>query len=160
MQTVDEAFVMANYSQLDPLMQRRMKELRLQGIATRLNYSSEDVYEERQMEAPPEFQSQPPRDMEGQTMQGIPPLLASILRETERMRTVLPREAPIAHNPNQQLYQWGEMLIVSRMGRILRETIYSTRFEVSEFVLQQQALIEKVQIIVKSVAHPVGLAEY
>ncbi|GJV46585.1 hypothetical protein Tco_1431121 [Tanacetum coccineum] len=55
MQTVDEAFVMANYSQLEPLIRRRMKELRLQGMATRLNYSSEDVDEEREMEAPPGF---------------------------------------------------------------------------------------------------------
>ncbi|GJR28762.1 hypothetical protein Tco_1104994 [Tanacetum coccineum] len=43
---VDEAFVMANYSQLELLMRRRMKELRLRGVATRLNYSSEDVDEE------------------------------------------------------------------------------------------------------------------
>ncbi|GJQ90298.1 hypothetical protein Tco_0001437 [Tanacetum coccineum] len=52
-QTVDEAFVMANYSRLDPLMRRRMRELRLQGVATRLNYSSEDVDEEREMKALP-----------------------------------------------------------------------------------------------------------
>ncbi|GKE65786.1 hypothetical protein Tco_1519947 [Tanacetum coccineum] len=45
-QTVDEAFVMANYSRLEPLMRRRMRELRLQGVATRLNYLSEDVDEE------------------------------------------------------------------------------------------------------------------
>ncbi|GKE18645.1 hypothetical protein Tco_1426222 [Tanacetum coccineum] len=31
-QTVDKAFVMTNYSQLEPLMRRRMKELRLQAL--------------------------------------------------------------------------------------------------------------------------------
>ncbi|GJR89882.1 hypothetical protein Tco_0213893 [Tanacetum coccineum] len=90
MQTVDEAFVMANYSQLEPLI--------------------EDVDEEREKEAPLGFQSQPPKDMEGQNMQGIPPLLTAHLRETKRKRrTLSPREAPIAHrspahgdrNPNQ-----------------------------------------------------------
>nr|GEZ73350.1 hypothetical protein [Tanacetum cinerariifolium] len=68
-QVVDEAFVMANNSQLEQLMRRRMKELRLQGIATRLNYSSDDVDEEWEMEAPPGFQPQPLKEMEGQTMQ-------------------------------------------------------------------------------------------
>ncbi|GJZ06104.1 hypothetical protein Tco_0539897 [Tanacetum coccineum] len=58
-QAVDEAFVMANYSRLEPRMRRRMRELRLQGVATRLNYSSEDVDEEREMEAPPGFQPRP-----------------------------------------------------------------------------------------------------
>nr|GEZ38394.1 hypothetical protein [Tanacetum cinerariifolium] len=51
-QIVEEAFVMANYSRLEPLMRRRMRELRLQGVATRLNYSSEHVDEEREIEAP------------------------------------------------------------------------------------------------------------
>ncbi|GJZ30836.1 hypothetical protein Tco_0575883 [Tanacetum coccineum] len=39
-QAVDKAFVMATYSQLEPLMQRRMKELKLQGVATHFSYSS------------------------------------------------------------------------------------------------------------------------
>ncbi|GKB07675.1 hypothetical protein Tco_0835959 [Tanacetum coccineum] len=52
-QAVDEPFVLANYSRLEPLMRRRMRELRLQGVATYLNYSSEDVDEEREMEASP-----------------------------------------------------------------------------------------------------------
>ncbi|GJX93905.1 hypothetical protein Tco_0348491 [Tanacetum coccineum] len=81
-QVVDEAFVMENYSQLEPLMRRRMKELRLQGIATRLNYSSEDVDEEREMEASPGVQLQPLRETKGQTMQGIPSLFAAHLQET------------------------------------------------------------------------------
>ncbi|GKD73054.1 hypothetical protein Tco_1331336 [Tanacetum coccineum] len=42
-QAVDEAFVMANYSRLEPLLRKRMRELRLQGVTTRLGYSSEDV---------------------------------------------------------------------------------------------------------------------
>ncbi|GKE39730.1 hypothetical protein Tco_1463135 [Tanacetum coccineum] len=54
-QAVDEAFILANYSRLEPLMRRRMRELRLQGVATRLNYSSEDVDEERELEASPGF---------------------------------------------------------------------------------------------------------
>ncbi|GJZ02353.1 hypothetical protein Tco_0520314 [Tanacetum coccineum] len=56
MQTVDEAFVTTNYSQLEPLMRKRMRALRLQGVTTRLNYSSEYVDEEREMEAPPEIE--------------------------------------------------------------------------------------------------------
>nr|GEU88150.1 hypothetical protein [Tanacetum cinerariifolium] len=99
-------------------MRRRMKELRLQGIATRLNYSSDDVDEEWEMEAPPRFQTQPLKEMEGQTMQGIPPLLAAHLSKTERRnRTMSPREALIAHripthgayHPNQQLYTIKEL---------------------------------------------------
>ncbi|GJR47595.1 hypothetical protein Tco_1315698 [Tanacetum coccineum] len=62
MHAVDEAFVKANYSQLEPLIRKRMKELRLQGIATWINYSSEDVDEERELEAPPGFRPQPPRE--------------------------------------------------------------------------------------------------
>ncbi|GKD23572.1 hypothetical protein Tco_1225275 [Tanacetum coccineum] len=58
-QVVDEDFVMANYSCLEPLMRRRMRELRLRGISTHLEYTSVDVDEEMQMEGPPEFQSQP-----------------------------------------------------------------------------------------------------
>nr|GEZ44088.1 hypothetical protein [Tanacetum cinerariifolium] len=50
---------------LEPLMRRRMKELRMHGIVTHLNYSSEDVDEERKMEARPEFQPQPLRETEG-----------------------------------------------------------------------------------------------
>ncbi|GJY49748.1 hypothetical protein Tco_0439704 [Tanacetum coccineum] len=34
-QVVDEAFVMANYSKLEPLVRRPMKELRLRGVAAR-----------------------------------------------------------------------------------------------------------------------------
>ncbi|GKC74050.1 hypothetical protein Tco_1119933 [Tanacetum coccineum] len=52
-QAVDEPFILANYSRLEPLMRRRMRELRMQGVATHLNYSSEDVDEEREMEALP-----------------------------------------------------------------------------------------------------------
>nr|GEY69851.1 hypothetical protein [Tanacetum cinerariifolium] len=47
-QKVDEAFVVANYAQLEPLTRRRKKELRLQGVTTCLNYSSKDVNEERE----------------------------------------------------------------------------------------------------------------
>ncbi|GJV63202.1 hypothetical protein Tco_1474030 [Tanacetum coccineum] len=53
LQAFDEAFVMVNYSCLEPLLRRRMRELRLQGLATRLGYSSKDVDVERQMESPP-----------------------------------------------------------------------------------------------------------
>ncbi|GJV79636.1 hypothetical protein Tco_1515506 [Tanacetum coccineum] len=68
-------------------MRKRMKALRLQGVATRLNYSSEDVYKEREMEAPPEIRSQP-SDMIREPITGnIPPLLAS------HMRTLSPRGA-------------------------------------------------------------------
>ncbi|GJX59227.1 hypothetical protein Tco_0290617 [Tanacetum coccineum] len=41
----------------------------MQGIATRLNYSSEDVDEEMEMEASLGFQLQPLRETKGQTMQ-------------------------------------------------------------------------------------------
>ncbi|GJV36831.1 hypothetical protein Tco_1409308 [Tanacetum coccineum] len=84
MQAVDEAFVVANYSQLERLMRKGMKELRLQGVVTQLNYSSEDVDEEREMEAPPGYRSQPPGGTEGQGMEGIPLLLVAHLRETEK----------------------------------------------------------------------------
>ncbi|GJZ61474.1 chaperone protein ClpD, chloroplastic [Tanacetum coccineum] len=68
MQAVDEAFVMANYLQLEPLMRKRMKELRLQGVATRLNYAS-DVDEKIELEASPRFRSQPPERTEKQAME-------------------------------------------------------------------------------------------
>nr|GEU56875.1 hypothetical protein [Tanacetum cinerariifolium] len=51
-QVVDKAFVMAYYSRLEPFMRRRIRELRLQAIATHLGYSSDDVDDEREMEAP------------------------------------------------------------------------------------------------------------
>ncbi|GKA76106.1 hypothetical protein Tco_0782484 [Tanacetum coccineum] len=79
---IDEAFVMVNYSRLEPPMRRRMRELRLQGVATRLNYSSEDVDEEREMELPPGFQPRPSGMTEEPIMGNIPPLLAFHLRET------------------------------------------------------------------------------
>ncbi|GJU66804.1 hypothetical protein Tco_1253063 [Tanacetum coccineum] len=82
MRVVDEAFVTANYSQLEPLMRRRMRALRFQGVATWLNYSSEDVDEEREMEAPPEIMSQPSSLAKEPVTWNIPPLLASYLRET------------------------------------------------------------------------------
>ncbi|GKD80328.1 hypothetical protein Tco_1342949 [Tanacetum coccineum] len=43
-------------------MRRRMKQLRLHGVATRLNCLSEDVDVEREMEAPPDFQSRPSKE--------------------------------------------------------------------------------------------------
>nr|GEX93645.1 hypothetical protein [Tanacetum cinerariifolium] len=88
-QAVNEAFVMANYLQLEPLMRKRMRELRLQGVATRLNFLSEDINEKRELEAPLGFWSQPPRGVEGQAMKGIPPLLAAHLRETKRRRRTM-----------------------------------------------------------------------
>ncbi|GJY67114.1 hypothetical protein Tco_0469352 [Tanacetum coccineum] len=42
-----------------------MRELRLQGVATRLNYLSKDVDKERELEAPPGLRSQPPRGVGG-----------------------------------------------------------------------------------------------
>ncbi|GKD01811.1 hypothetical protein Tco_1172085 [Tanacetum coccineum] len=81
MQTVDEAFVTTNYSQLEPLMRRRIRPLRLQDVATRLNYSNKDVDEEREIEAPPEIRSQPSSTARD-PITNIPPLLASHLRET------------------------------------------------------------------------------
>ncbi|GKB44830.1 hypothetical protein Tco_0889772, partial [Tanacetum coccineum] len=79
-------------------MRKRIRELRLQGVATRLNYSSEDVDEERKLEAPPGFRRQPLRGAKGKVMEGIPPLLVARLRETERRRrTLSPREASITH---------------------------------------------------------------
>ncbi|GKB11303.1 hypothetical protein Tco_0845226 [Tanacetum coccineum] len=83
-QAIDEAFVMANYSQLEPLMRKRMRQLRLQGIATRLNYSSEDVDEERELEASPGFRTRPSEGREEPITRNIPLLLAAHLRETER----------------------------------------------------------------------------
>ncbi|GJW62777.1 hypothetical protein Tco_0112112 [Tanacetum coccineum] len=105
-QAVDEAFVMANYSLLEPLIKRRMRELRLQGVATRLNYSSKDVDEEREMEALPGFQPQPSGMTEEPIMGNIPPLLASHLRETERRRrTLSPREVvDVDRNPLNNIY--------------------------------------------------------
>nr|GEW38813.1 hypothetical protein [Tanacetum cinerariifolium] len=69
-QTVNEPFVMANYSQLEPFMRKRMKELKLQEVMTRLNYSREDVDEERELEAPPGYRSQPLEGTEEQGMEG------------------------------------------------------------------------------------------
>nr|GEV94556.1 hypothetical protein [Tanacetum cinerariifolium] len=67
-------------------------------MANRLNYSDEDVDEEREMEASPGLQSQTFRETEGQRTQGIPLLLAAHLRETEtRRRTLSPRETLFAH---------------------------------------------------------------
>nr|GEZ48965.1 hypothetical protein [Tanacetum cinerariifolium] len=77
---VDEAFVMENYSRLEPLMRRRMRGLRLQGVATRLNYSSKDVDGEREMEAPSGFQPRPSIITEEPNMGNIPPLLSSHIR--------------------------------------------------------------------------------
>ncbi|GJW72862.1 hypothetical protein Tco_0132232 [Tanacetum coccineum] len=45
-----------------------MEELRLHGVVTRLNYSSEDVDKERELEAPPGYRSQP---LGGTEEQGI-----------------------------------------------------------------------------------------
>ncbi|GKC91908.1 hypothetical protein Tco_1157350 [Tanacetum coccineum] len=81
-----------------PLMRRRMRELRLQDVVTRLNYSSKDVDEEREMEATPEFQPKPLRETKRQTTLGIPLLLAVHLWETERGRRMMSlREALAAH---------------------------------------------------------------
>ncbi|GKC77274.1 hypothetical protein Tco_1128048, partial [Tanacetum coccineum] len=82
-QAIDEDFVMTNYSQLEPLVRRRMRELRLQGVVTRLEYSSEDVDEEMQMECPPGFQLQPQINTENQGMQNKSPFLVAHLRDTE-----------------------------------------------------------------------------
>ncbi|GKE22814.1 hypothetical protein Tco_1434326 [Tanacetum coccineum] len=49
-QVVDEAFITENYLQLELFMRRRMRALRLLGVAIWLNYSSEDVDEERERE--------------------------------------------------------------------------------------------------------------
>ncbi|GKD27150.1 hypothetical protein Tco_1233364 [Tanacetum coccineum] len=89
-QAIDEAFVMANYSQLEPLMRKRMRQLRLQGIATRLNYSSEDVDEERELEASPGFRTRPSEGREEPITRNIPLLLAAHLRETERGQGMVP----------------------------------------------------------------------
>ncbi|GKC85278.1 hypothetical protein Tco_1140995 [Tanacetum coccineum] len=97
-QAVDKAFVMANYIQLEPLLRKRIRELRLHGVVTCLNYSSEDVDKERELEVPLGFRSQPPRETEGQATEGVPPLLAAHLRETERRRrTLSPWEASNSH---------------------------------------------------------------
>ncbi|GKA87851.1 hypothetical protein Tco_0809615 [Tanacetum coccineum] len=89
MQTIEEAFVTANYSQLEPLIRRIMEALRLQGVATWLNYSSEDVDEKREMKAPPEVSSQPSITTREPITRNIPLFLASHLRETERRRRTL-----------------------------------------------------------------------
>nr|GEX93815.1 hypothetical protein [Tanacetum cinerariifolium] len=62
-QAVDEAFVMANYLQSEPLITK--KELRFQGVVICLNYSSEDVNEERELKVPLGFRSQPPKGTKG-----------------------------------------------------------------------------------------------
>ncbi|GJT59380.1 putative UPF0481 protein [Tanacetum coccineum] len=80
---------------------KRMRDLRLQGIATRLSYCSEDMDEEMQMEPRPGFS----RSLQGD------PLLAAHLQETKRTwRTMSLRLAPIIQRgamnevprPNQQ----------------------------------------------------------
>nr|GEY41546.1 retrovirus-related Pol polyprotein from transposon TNT 1-94 [Tanacetum cinerariifolium] len=73
-------------------MRRRMKVLRLQGVPTRLNYSSKDVDEEREMEAPLKTRLQP-FGLEKEPITGnIPPLLGFHLREAEiRRRTPSPK---------------------------------------------------------------------
>ncbi|GJX02788.1 hypothetical protein Tco_0188704 [Tanacetum coccineum] len=95
-QAVDEDFVMTNYSQLEPLVRRRMRELRLKGVAARLDYSSEDVDEEMQMECLPRFQLQPQINTENQGTQNKLPFLVAHLRDTERrQKTLSPAQAPI-----------------------------------------------------------------
>nr|GEV38607.1 reverse transcriptase domain-containing protein [Tanacetum cinerariifolium] len=105
-QAIDRAFVMANYLRLEPLIRRRMRELRLQGMATRLNYSSKDVDEKREMKASFGFQPRP-YGMTGEPIMGnIPPLLASHIRETKRRRrTLSPREVVgVDRNPPNNIY--------------------------------------------------------
>nr|GEW98286.1 hypothetical protein [Tanacetum cinerariifolium] len=92
----------------------RLKEderIEVAGGVTRLNYSSEDINEEREMEAPSGYWFRPLGETEEQGMEGIPPLLAAHLRETERRRrTLSSREAlnacrsPVheVHHSNQQ----------------------------------------------------------
>nr|GEW88688.1 hypothetical protein [Tanacetum cinerariifolium] len=63
--TVDEAFFMVNYLQLEPLMRKRMRELGLQSVATHLNYSRDDVDEERELEAPPSSDHSLPEGWKG-----------------------------------------------------------------------------------------------
>ncbi|GKD35920.1 hypothetical protein Tco_1251429, partial [Tanacetum coccineum] len=55
---IDETFVMANFSQLEPLMRTRVMELRMDGLKAQLEYSSEEYDEEMKMEAPSGFQMQ------------------------------------------------------------------------------------------------------
>ncbi|GJX13993.1 hypothetical protein Tco_0205751 [Tanacetum coccineum] len=72
----------------------RIRELRLQGVATWLNYLSEDVDEKRDMEAPPEIRLESFGTTREPITGNITQLLASHPRETERMRRALsPRGA-------------------------------------------------------------------
>ncbi|GJZ31977.1 MAK10-like protein [Tanacetum coccineum] len=73
MQMVDEAFVMANYSLLEPLVRRQMNELWLRGVVTPLKYSIKDIDEEIQMEGPHgiEWSSNPYLSRESPVLQVI-----------------------------------------------------------------------------------------
>ncbi|GJZ83726.1 hypothetical protein Tco_0648899 [Tanacetum coccineum] len=98
---VDKAFVMANYSQLEPLVRKQMKEIRLRGVTARFEYSSEDVDEDIQMEGPPGFQLQPSTNTEIQATQNLPPLLPAHHREIEQRRmTFSPTYAPVVVQQN------------------------------------------------------------
>ncbi|GKC82812.1 hypothetical protein Tco_1138529 [Tanacetum coccineum] len=61
-------------------------QLRLRGVTTRFEYSSEDVDEDIQMEGPPGFQLQPSANTKIQGKQNLPPLLAAHHREIEQRR--------------------------------------------------------------------------
>ncbi|GKC09998.1 hypothetical protein Tco_1001608 [Tanacetum coccineum] len=83
-----------------------MKALRLRGVAT--HYSSEDVDEEREMEAPPEIRSQPSGTTREPITGNIPSLLVSHLRETERRRrTPSPKRATGVNGGPLMMYYTG-----------------------------------------------------
>ncbi|GKC53560.1 hypothetical protein Tco_1076305 [Tanacetum coccineum] len=107
--------------ELEPLMRKRIRELRLQGVATHLNYSSEDIDKERERERVRDATrvSVTTSQREGQAMEGIPSLLAAHLRETERRRrTRSLREAPDVHRiPVHGFHHSGQQLYI-REGNV------------------------------------------
>ncbi|GKC15945.1 hypothetical protein Tco_1012727 [Tanacetum coccineum] len=113
-------------------MRRRIRELRLQGVATWLNYLSEDVDEKRDMEAPPEIRLESFGTTREPITGNITQLLASHPRETERMRRALsPRGAItwMAFGGNtRDLGSFGEETDkITDLHQILEEVLFTKR---------------------------------
>nr|GEU94048.1 reverse transcriptase domain-containing protein [Tanacetum cinerariifolium] len=109
-------------------------DLRLQGIATRLNYSSEDVDEERDMEALLGFQPQTLGETQGHTMQGLivaregVRIIDDVVRIPKRRIDVIDE---ILEEYFDALLDEGREILHSIEGTILEEKIFT---EFDEFM--------------------------
>ncbi|GKD01045.1 hypothetical protein Tco_1171319 [Tanacetum coccineum] len=78
-------------------MRRRIRELRLRGVTTWLEYSSGDVDDEILADGPPGFQLQPRSNTEDPSRPNIPHLLAAHLRTKQRRRVLSPTQAHVVN---------------------------------------------------------------